>query len=285
MILAAIGDKAVSAVTAQDCEILVKHLCESTKQATAKHVFIDFKHILRYGGVKENPCDAIETPFAKGGSAPQGMSQGLNDANLYSSAELQGIIDRLVVPKVTNGKPVWERPANYWIPLIGMFSGLRKTEITQLHKSNFINLDGMPCVQVDDVIKGQSLKSASRKRIVPIHPQLIELGILEYVKGCANFLFPELKIKHGVYDWTWFNRNVRQAISADAEKSFLSLRYGVSSQLILTGLANPDYQYVIGIVDETGTAAERHMPSVALLKSAIDKIDYPGVNFDRLKVY
>jgi integrase len=209
----------------------------------------------------------------------------MDNANLYGSAELQGIIDLLVVPKVVNGKPVWEKPSNYWIPLIGMFSGLRKTEITQLHKSNFINLDGIPCVQVDDAIKGQSLKSALRKRIVPIHPKLIELGILEYVKGCANYLFPELKIKHGVYDWTWFNRSVRQAISEDAEKSFSSLRYGVSSQLILTGLANPDYQYVIGIADETETDAERHMPSVARLKSAIDKIDYPGVNFDRLKLY
>ena len=284
MILEVIGDKEVSAITAQDCEALLKQLCSSATHATAKQIFTDFKHILRYGGVTKNPCDAIDTPFNKVGSLSHSMSQSLENANPYSSDELQGIIDRLVVPEVSNDKPVWEQPANFWIPLIGMFSGLRKTEITQLHTSNVIIKDGISCFLVDDAIKGQSLKSALRRRVVPIHPKLIELGMLEYAKGCSHYLFPELRIKHGVHDWTWFNRTVRKAISTDTEKSFSSLRNGVSSQLIRAGLDNRDYHYLIGIVDETGQDVEQQQPTVATLKAAIDNLEYPGVNFDRLKL-
>lgn len=100
----------------------------------------------------------------------------------------------------------------YWIPLIGLFSGARITEIAQLNIDNVITIP----VQIDkleesnqvyffefkhDKKTGQKTKSGKR-RIVPVHSQLIALDFLTYLerqvarsKADGNRqLFPELKL-------------------------------------------------------------------------------------------
>lgn len=92
--------------------------------------------------------------------------------------------------------------ARYWVPLICLYHGLRITEVLQLFKSDIILADP-PMLRIevaedDDAQDGgvkRTLKNNATKRVVPIHPKLIELGLLDYVKKCSDWeetkvLFP-----------------------------------------------------------------------------------------------
>ncbi len=71
--------------------------------------------------------------------------------------------------------------AIYWLPIIARLSGLRSEEMLQLKPENIRCDEG---IHYFDIARGtgQSLKSESARRMVPVHSQLIELGFLELVE-------------------------------------------------------------------------------------------------------
>ncbi len=90
-----------------------------------------------------------------------------------------------------------KQPSEYWAPLMGLFTGARVNEICQLQLADFLDRDSQPSIQITDTGLDQSLKNVASKRIVPLHPILIDLGLLDYVlemeaQGYAQ-LFPNLK--------------------------------------------------------------------------------------------
>jgi len=100
---------------------------------------------------------------------------------------------------------------------------MRQEEVLQLKADDFDTMKGSPIFRVQSG-EGQHIKSESSYRIVPIHRNLIELGLLKYVEDCRRkgqeWLFPEIercaakgrlsgtftktfghyRIKEGVYD-------------------------------------------------------------------------------------
>lgn len=101
-----------------------------------------------------------------------------------------------------HGKMRGDLAARYWVPLICLYHGLRITEALQLFKSDIVlGEPAMLRIAVDENEEEQSgdlkrtLKNEATQRVVPIHPKLIELGLLDYVKHCSawketNVLFP-----------------------------------------------------------------------------------------------
>lgn len=75
--------------------------------------------------------------------------------------------------------PFW-----FWLPLIGYFTGARTNEIAQLDTIDIKVIDGHPCIDfcADDPksFEAKRIKSGEARH-VPIHPKLIELGLLDYV--------------------------------------------------------------------------------------------------------
>lgn len=102
--------------------------------------------------------------------------------------------------KKWRGKMQGDLAARYWVPLICLFHGLRITEVLQLFKSDIV-LSNPPMLRIEveeDEQEGsikRTLKNKATKRVVPIHPKLIELGLIDYVKECNSWqetkvLFP-----------------------------------------------------------------------------------------------
>lgn len=93
----------------------------------------------------------------------------------------------------------------YWLPLVGLFSGARVNEICQINPHIDIRQDGESGIwyflitdetESDDRIE-KSVKT-KRTREVPIHSTLIELGFLDYVNQLdrgEKLLFPRWKPK------------------------------------------------------------------------------------------
>lgn len=85
-----------------------------------------------------------------------------------------------------------------WAPLMGLYMGARVSEIAQLHVRDFIQIDHIKCVLIRADSDGQSLKTASSERLVPLHPDLLALGLWDraerlHAKGHER-LFPDMRI-------------------------------------------------------------------------------------------
>lgn len=79
--------------------------------------------------------------------------------------------------KVGDEKP---RNARFWIPLIGLFTGVRLGEICQLDVSDIRRIDDIDCMVISAAsLVGSTdkrLKTGASNRIIPLHPILLDCG-------------------------------------------------------------------------------------------------------------
>ena len=68
----------------------------------------------------------------------------------------------------------------FWIPLLGRLQGLRSEEAAQLGPDDFGTKDGIPFMKVHAQDENR-VKADGSVRTVPVHPQLVELGLMELV--------------------------------------------------------------------------------------------------------
>lgn len=90
-----------------------------------------------------------------------------------------------------------KRPHQFWGPLFGLFTGARSNEIAQLRLSDFIEIEGVKCIQIaHDLQGGTQTKNAASNRILPVHPILWDIGLKTYLADLraigADRLFPHL---------------------------------------------------------------------------------------------
>ncbi|MBL3826562.1 MULTISPECIES: site-specific integrase [unclassified Marinobacter] len=133
----------------------------------------------------------------------------------------------------------------YWVPLIGLFTGARLNEICQLRIEDVMMVDGIHCFNI--TAEAGRLKTSASERYVPIHSRLITLGLLDYVKSQrqkgAGVLFPELRGERegpGQTASKWFARYRKRCGVTDRKKPFHSFRHTVWTRLSRCGC--PDYE-------------------------------------------
>ena len=103
-------------------------------------------------------------------------------------------------------KPGYWYGFEYWLPLLGLYSGLRIKEASQLHLSDVREQDGVWCLDINERTPDKSLKNPQSTRLVPLHPELVRLGFVDYcdrlhAEGFRR-VFPEL---------TWSTTNAKYA--------------------------------------------------------------------------
>ena len=72
---------------------------------------------------------------------------------------------------------------DYWLPLLLLYTGSRVSEVCQLDTADVKLIDDVWCIDINDTGEDKRLKSASAKRLVPLHPKLIERGFLRYAQS------------------------------------------------------------------------------------------------------
>ncbi len=99
--------------------------------------------------------------------------------------------------------------ARYWIALLGLFVGLRINEAAQLRTRDFKEYEGIWCVVVTassldkngqraSIATRQRVKTFAGRRMLPLHPMLMKLGLLEYVNS------REESGNDSLFDLPWF---------------------------------------------------------------------------------
>jgi integrase len=127
----------------------------------------------------------------------------------------------------------------FWIPLIGLFTGMRASEIIGLERRDLERVDRIWCFQVRPNAF-RTLKSASAERTIPIHPALLRIGIVKSVEGQKlaprSALWPYL-CKVGRYRcgarFSSFWSSYRRTAGVDQhQKSFHSFRHTFINALL-----------------------------------------------------
>src|SRR5262249_33913566 len=92
--------------------------------------------------------------------------------------------------------------AAYWLPLLAPFTGARLGELAPLTVADITTDEptGIATIKVtEDLEQGRRLKNVGSRRVIPIHPELVRLGFIQFVaqvrdgSGNEARLFPLLK--------------------------------------------------------------------------------------------
>jgi integrase len=224
-----------------------------------------------------------------------------SDRAPFASSELQKIFDD---PLFTSH--AWpdgaQGAAGVWLPLLSLFNGARQAELAGLKVSNVKEEEatGYPLIFIVAQRKaGKSLKTKGSERVVPIHPQLVKLGFLEYVgerrrDGADAWLFPLVAPEHGraaIAAWSkWWGGYLRGHVGVlDTAKVFHSFRHGFKDAL---RKATPDEELRDALTGHRGPksvgrdygAKEMLMRwGIKPLKSAVGKVAYAGLDLSRVR--
>lgn len=129
-------------------------------------------------------------------------------------------------------------PERYWIPIIALYSGARLGEIAQLRVKDIIKdeCSGVWFFNITDDQDGMTVKTQASKRVIPIHDDLINLGLLKYKtyqekrKQKRLFSHVDVTVKKagGSNVSKWFSRHLTQfGVKTDRSKVFHSFRHTV----------------------------------------------------------
>ena len=101
------------------------------------------------------------------------------EVTAFTKDELKKIFDPKTYPRVMDKKYAYR----YWIPLLALFHPVRLNEVCQLYIED-VRLDkGVWYLNLTDERKDQHLKNPQSRRRIPIHPQILDLGFLEYINS------------------------------------------------------------------------------------------------------
>ncbi len=179
----------------------------------------------------------------------------------------------------------------FWVPLIAIFTGARSGEIIQLRVADIREADGIHYFHMTDAEADQRLKTGASGRDIPVHRDLIEVGLLELVElrklqGEVR-LFPELKMGSDGYYSTPYSRHFRRLLEACGVKKstkevFHSFRHNFEDACRDSGVSVEIMNALQGHVD--GGMAGRYGRGFLLekLHEAMREIKYRGFDVSHL---
>lgn len=177
-----------------------------------------------------------------------------------------------------------DQPHRWWGPLIALFTGARVTEIAQLWTDDLECIDGIWGLHfVPRTDRGQHIKNATSRRFVPLHPALLEAGLVVYRdEVVATFgssrLFPGLsKNKPGDTLGDWWNRTYRKTVHV--EGVFHGFRHTFASRAERCGLSDARLGRLTGH-SAGGSVLRKHYidpPTLAERAADMAKVQFEGL--------
>ena len=177
-----------------------------------------------------------------------------------------------------------DRPERYWVSMISLYSGSRLNEICQVNLSDIEDQDGIWVMKITNDSEDKSVKTRSGNRIVPLHPQLIALGLLNYVEEIRNRnetkLFPNLKrsqvTSYGSQVSQWFGRYLKNLGIKKKGKNFHSFRHTAVNHLPSKQVYEPFIKELVGHSHGTVTmdVYGGRKPLEVLLNECVVKLNY-----------
>lgn len=225
----------------------------------------------------------------------------------FEESELRAIFDPDMLMQA-------RRPGQFWGPLLALYTGARLNELACLDLVDFVMEKGIPCISIRFVPRAKPgtknqkqskkqaeaarsakiVKNAMSRRQVPLHPDLWEIGLQEYIDDMrslgATRLFPTLprdekgkRERRLSHDGNEYLKKV--GVHVNRQKVMHSFRDTVSDML---GISDMD---TFGADQWTGHApqgikAKHYRSKVAVTIQAIEgfkALDFPFIDTERIQ--
>ncbi|SHI42631.1 Site-specific recombinase XerD [Malonomonas rubra DSM 5091] len=261
-----LGDRMINAFTLQDFLSFREEMIASGRaEQTVHNTCVSLSTLFNF---------AVESDCLEKSRVPRWKkSRELKRSTGWDEFGEDNVKALLESPWYSKGKPLDYRG---WIPIISLYSGLRIDEVCQLHKSDLLEVDGVLCLSVNDD-GNKKVKTDTSIRKVPVHSELVRLGLTQYVdKQDGERMFPALQNNGHGYGSAYgkvFGRYLRKHITKEKKVVFHSIRKSFASKLSEQSVSEELIGALLGHSPENVVTSlyigER---SISVLKGAVDKI-------------
>lgn len=263
---------------------------ETTARSHVAHIGEILNFGVKQGMLHVNPAHGFKREF---GVTKKAREQDHRDE--FTPNELNRIFEQPWFKTgcgdfTANGHTHW-RPFYYWLPLLGLLTGARLNELSQLYLDDIRKQEEGDVWYLDFNLEGEgkmedaSLKTVNAIRVVPIHDAILKAGFIAYVEALREAghkrLFPELKHAPGKGyadgSGSWFNEKLlgkTLGIPRNGRKTFHSFRHTVATALDRIDAPQKICNQLLGHERGEGQGANRYRKdrSAAELKPYIDKL-------------
>ncbi len=230
----------VAAAKAYRAAVLAESVSSETKKRNLYRAHAVITHGVQHLDLDPKILQPLKSPKGKG----RGKGGGTKSYLPFSEEEL-----RLLFNAEAYQNNSCKKASNFWLPLLGLYTGARLEELAGFHLSAFATVEGFPAMLLPDNETTNDGKNEYALRHVPIHPELIKAGLLEYadlLKAEGHLrLFPEIGAsardgyaKRATVDFTEYRRSVGVGKSKGerSREVFHSFRATLSGKLFHLGV-------------------------------------------------
>lgn len=226
----------------------------------------------RHGYADKNPFEGITLKTTK-----------VKKRHDYTDQDIVTIVTALKKKRSEEGLQNYR----YWGVLLAMYTGARLNEVASLTCDDVRSEGGIWYLDINNEGETKSLKTEAAKRKVPIHPDLIEYGFLEFYKEALGKRKQDERLLDGltyneISKWgrkldRWFNDQFLKDVGLKTKlKSFHSLRHTVITKLSKGEVPLPIIQNLVGHEPNTvTTSVYTHGYTLQQLQDGINKLKYP----------
>jgi len=253
------------------------------------------------GYIKENYIDGMKIPISK--KDERKKREPFSQEDLVKILNPKTYLDYTIDYKkissnqhttFTTNKNVKLSNPYYWSFIIGIFSGMRTNEISQLRIDDIVKEGNVWMIIIDET-QGKRVKTTSSIRKVPVHPTLIKsLGLLDYVeiiksKGFDR-LFPELTKDRDGYSSKisrHYNQNFLPSIGVWKKqvKVLYSTRHTFINRCYKKGVDRDIIKSIVGHEPDFTLDVYGGSPfTPKQLYQGISKVSYSNIKWNRLNV-
>jgi integrase len=219
----------------------------------------------------------------------------------FSTADLRAIFGAPLYTGSLDDQGGYNRPGpnivrrgRFWVPLVGLFTGMRLNEICQLTLDDFIHTDGVDIIMIrgNDDDETKRVKTEAGQRFVPMHPELRRIGLMAYLEDRrANDvpmapLFPELSLGSTGYRSDPFSKYFARFLDhvgvSDPKKVFHSFRHNYRDALREADLSIEKVRALGGWA--TGRTEDNYGSGLkpTTLAKDIEAVSYPELNLSHM---
>lgn len=262
----------------------------STNLKCLKPIQEFFDWAVRNGYRSDNPAEGVELTVAKKSAAKK-------KRDAFTIDDLRKVFNAPVFRGARSSYywsepgPVRIRDYRFWLPLMGLFTGGRLRELGQLGVDDILQREGVWMINItdiDDESGSKSVKNTHSRRLVPIHPELITIGLLEYrllrKRAGKKGLFEEAAGARGDYGVAskWFGRLLDQVGLRSSRLVFHSLRHTFESAMIENRVDPIIRSWLTGRAIQGSVKHYVTEAGPQRMLEEISKVRYPGLDLSHL---
>ncbi|MER2252919.1 tyrosine-type recombinase/integrase [Methylorubrum podarium] len=217
--------------------------------------------------VKENPAVGVQVAAKRKAGTAMLPYQDADVARLLTAAERESL------------------PYRRWLPMLAALTGARIGELAALWGSSVVEREGVIGIEIAPSPDGATLKNAGSERFVPLHPEIIRTGFVEFARGKGHApLFYGKPARRGSEAKHPSKGTTNHLASWIREQGFDNeriapahgLRHFWKSAASRAGIPDSIADAIQGHSDDRAAARYRHI-SIAQMRDAIERFPVPAL--------